>query len=274
MWIMRIFSLLLGAILIVGCSRLGDSPAQSESPDIDATVQALVAEALPTETAIPTPDIAATVQALVAEALPTETAVPTPNIAATVQALVAEALPTETAVPTPAPSPTATSMQMDSSRTDATREDEARVMVEATAISDDSMMMVGDMVAKDDRFGGTLRVVAQASTESLDTSFSGAYVITVVSGHIWERLFERDADFSPQPQMVSSWEADDAGTTYTFTLRDGLKFHDGGSVTSDDVIPSLWRMWQTTASRRVPPIAAGRLCRASRGQRGRPRKAR
>ena len=152
----------------------------------------------------------------------------------------------------PAPSETDAAMADDAMEKDAMEEDamekDAEVMVEATAISDDSMMMVGDMVAKDDRFGGTLRVVAQASTESLDTSFSGAYVITVVSGHIWERLFERDADFNPQPQMVSSWEVDDAGTTYTFTLRDGLKFHDGGGVTSDDVIPSLWRMWQTTAA--------------------------
>lgn len=122
------------------------------------------------------------------------------------------------------------------------------VVVEATAISDDSMMMAGDMVAGDDRFGGTLRVVAQASTETLDTSFSAAYVITVVSGHIWERLFERDAGFNPSPQMVSDWEVDGAGTTYTFTLRDGLKFHDGGSVTSDDVIPSVQRMWETTAA--------------------------
>ncbi len=157
----------------------------------------------------------------------------------------------------PAPSETDAAMEEDAMVDDAMEEEamaddameeDAEVMVEATAISDDSMMMVGDMVAKDDRFGGTLRVVAQASTESLDTSFSGAYVITVVSGHIWERLFERDADFNPQPQMVSSWEVDDAGTTYTFTLRDGLKFHDGGGVTSDDVIPSLWRMWQTTAA--------------------------
>ncbi len=157
----------------------------------------------------------------------------------------------------PAPSETDAAMADDAMEEDAMEEEamaddameeDADVMVEATAISDDSMMMVSDMVAGDDRFGGTLRVVAQASTESLDTSFSGAYVITVVSGHIWERLFERDADFNPQPQMVSSWEVDDAGTTYTFTLRDGLKFHDGGGVTSDDVIPSLWRMWQTTAA--------------------------
>ena len=76
---------------------------------------------------------------------------------------MAEALPTETAVPTPPPSPTATPVQMDSSRTDAPREDEAKVVVEATAISDDSLKVVGDMVAKDDKFGGTLRVVAQSS---------------------------------------------------------------------------------------------------------------
>ena len=62
--------------------------------------------------------------------------------------------------------------------TDAMEDDTTDVMVEATAITDDSMMMVGDTVAKDDRFGGTLRVVAQASTESLDTSFSGRFSTT------------------------------------------------------------------------------------------------
>ena len=118
----------------------------------------------------------------------------------------------------PAASDTDTAMETEAPDTDAADDAmETDVMVEATAISDSSMTAVKDMVAGDDRFGGTLRVVAQASTESLDTSFSGAYVITVVSGHIWERLFERDADFNPQPQMVSSWDVDDAGTTFTFT---------------------------------------------------------
>ena len=53
-----------------------------------------------------------------------------------------------------------------------------------------------------EKFGGTLKVAAQASLETLDTSFSGAYVVTTISAHVWERLFERDAGFNAKPQMV------------------------------------------------------------------------
>ena len=118
---------------------------------------------------------------------------------------------------------------------------------EVEPVSDSTLQSLGDMKTGD-KFGGTLKVAAQASLETLDTSFSGAYVVTTISAHVWERLFERDGGFNAKPQMVSGWEVDDAGTTYTFTLRDGMTFHDGSSVTSGDVIPSLKRMWETTAA--------------------------
>ena len=118
---------------------------------------------------------------------------------------------------------------------------------EVEPVSESTLQSLGDMKTGD-KFGGTLKVAAQASLETLDTSFSGAYVVTTISAHVWERLFERDAGFNAKPQMVSGWEVDDAGTTYTFTLRDGMTFHDGSSVTSGDVIPSLKRMWETTAA--------------------------
>ena len=69
MWIMRVSNLPLEALLIVGCSTLGESPPRNEAPDIDATVQAFVAEARPTETAVPTPTPAP---------LPTPVSTPTP----------------------------------------------------------------------------------------------------------------------------------------------------------------------------------------------------
>ena len=45
----------------------------------------------------------------------------------------------------------------------------------------------------------------------------------------------------PQPQMVGKYEISPDRLTYTFTLRDGLKFHDGSPVTTKDVIASLKR---------------------------------
>ena len=50
-----------------------------------------------------------------------------------------------------------------------------------------------------------------------------------------------DEDFKPQPQMVESWNTSSDGKTWTFVLRDGLKFHDGNPVTGDDVVASLER---------------------------------
>lgn len=109
-------ALTLLALLVAGCSNAGDTPAPIPTPDLEATVQAAVAEALPTETPIPTPDIDATVAARLAEELPTETPFPTPDVDATVEArLSARATamptpsPTRTLTPTPTQIPTPTS---------------------------------------------------------------------------------------------------------------------------------------------------------------------
>ena len=44
-----------------------------------------------------------------------------------------------------------------------------------------------------------------------------------------------------KPQMLEGWKVSDDKLTYTFTLRDGLTFHDGAPVTSEDCIASLKR---------------------------------
>ena len=44
-----------------------------------------------------------------------------------------------------------------------------------------------------------------------------------------------------KPQMVDKWSTSDDKLTWTFTLRDGLEFHDGAPVTAEDVVPSLKR---------------------------------
>src|SRR4029450_10156056 len=54
-------------------------------------------------------------------------------------------------------------------------------------------------------------------------------------------LFGNDDNQTPQPQMVGKYEISEDKLNYTFSLRDGLKFHDGSPVTSKDVIASLKR---------------------------------
>ncbi|MDA1189301.1 MAG: ABC transporter substrate-binding protein [Chloroflexi bacterium] len=131
-----------------------------------------------------------------------------------------------------------TATQAPQSTTVATQVQSTQV-VQATPTS---AMMEGEA-----KHGGTLRVVSQASIESLDMSFTGAWVTTVVAAHIWDRLFEPASDYSVHPQMVESWEVNADGSKWTFTLRNGLKFHDGTNVEAADVIPSLKRIWVTQA---------------------------
>ena len=58
---------------------------------------------------------------------------------------------------------------------------------------------------------------------------------------VFDTLFALDKDFKPQPQMVDTWKASDDKLTYTFTLRDGLKWHDGQPVRAADCIASIER---------------------------------
>ena len=86
-----------------------------------------------------------------------------------------------------------------------------------------------------------LRVIPHADLKNLDPIWTTAYISRNHGYLIYDTLFAMDEDFKPQPQMVDSWETSDDNMTWTFTLRDGLKFHDGAPVTSADVIASLER---------------------------------
>src|SRR5436305_13375170 len=57
---------------------------------------------------------------------------------------------------------------------------------------------------------------------------------------VYDTLLATDSNFKIQPQMAD-WKVSDDKLTYTFTLRDGLKWHDGAPVTADDCVASLKR---------------------------------
>jgi peptide/nickel transport system substrate-binding protein len=87
-----------------------------------------------------------------------------------------------------------------------------------------------------------LRVVPHADLTQLDPVFAAILITREYGLMIYEELFAWDAKLQPKPQMVESWTTSPDGLTWRFTLRDGLKFHDGQAVTTADVIPSL-RRW-------------------------------
>ena len=87
----------------------------------------------------------------------------------------------------------------------------------------------------------TLRFIPQADLRSIDPIWTTAYVTRNFGYLVFDTLFALDKNFKPQPQMVDHWQVSDDKLTYTFVLRDGLKWHDGQPVRAVDCIASIER---------------------------------
>jgi peptide/nickel transport system substrate-binding protein len=98
----------------------------------------------------------------------------------------------------------------------------------------------------------TLRFVPQANLANLDPIWTTQYVVRNGSLLIWDMLFGVDDKLQPQPQMVESYQASPDFKTWTFTLRPGLKFHDGETVLAKDAVASINRWMVRDASMGVP----------------------
>src|SRR5947207_7300501 len=88
----------------------------------------------------------------------------------------------------------------------------------------------------------TVRAVLHGDLKIFDPIWTTANMTGNHGLLIYDTLFGLDDKRDVQPQMVDKWGISDDKKTYTFTLRDGLKFHDGQAVTSADVVASI-RRW-------------------------------
>jgi len=86
-----------------------------------------------------------------------------------------------------------------------------------------------------------LRFIPQADLRSIDPIWTTAYVTRNFGYLVFDTLFSLDKDFKPQPQMVDRWTVSDDKLSYRFTLRDGLKWHDGQPVRAADCVASIER---------------------------------
>src|SRR6195952_610661 len=88
--------------------------------------------------------------------------------------------------------------------------------------------------------GKTVTAVMHSDLRVLDPGITTAYIVRDHGYMVYDTLLAMDADFKVQPQMASYKVSDDK-LVYTFTLRDGLKWHDGPPVTAEDCVASLKR---------------------------------
>ena len=88
--------------------------------------------------------------------------------------------------------------------------------------------------------GKTITAVMHSDLRVIDPIMTTAYITRDHGYMVYDTLLATDSSFKIQPQMAD-WKVSDDKLTYTFTLRDGLKWHDGTPVTAEDCVASLQR---------------------------------
>ena len=96
-------------------------------------------------------------------------------------------------------------------------------------------------LAQTPKRGGTLRFIPIGDLKILDPIWTTAYITRDHGYMIWDTLFATDANFQIKPQMVDKHTTSRDGMKWSFTLRDGLRFHDGQPVTAEDCVASIVR---------------------------------
>jgi peptide/nickel transport system substrate-binding protein len=86
----------------------------------------------------------------------------------------------------------------------------------------------------------TITAVMHSDLRVIDPGMTTAYITRDHGYMVYDTLLAMDSNFKIQPQMAD-WKVSDDKLTYTFMLRDGLKWHDGTPVTAEDCVASLKR---------------------------------
>lgn len=90
-------------------------------------------------------------------------------------------------------------------------------------------------IAENPTMGGTLNMGLLVEPPGLDPFHQAADARIQLSVLMYQGLFYESADGQAVPLLAESYEVSDDGLTYTVTLREGVKFHDGSDMTAEDV---------------------------------------
>src|SRR5262245_29330387 len=87
------------------------------------------------------------------------------------------------------------------------------------------------------RRGGVLRVAHAADPPSLDTHQEHTFAVNIPMAPVYNTLVMFDRHNYPKVigDLATAWTVSAGGLTYTFTLHQGVTFHDGSELTSADV---------------------------------------
>jgi hypothetical protein len=90
--------------------------------------------------------------------------------------------------------------------------------------------------------GGSITIAIQTEPAAWDpTQVAGADISRVVYDNVLQGLVKRNPKGEIVPSLATRWTVSNSGLTYTFTLRQGVKFHDGSDFTAQDVLAKFNR---------------------------------
>lgn len=105
-------------------------------------------------------------------------------------------------------------------------------------------LLLGSIVgvaAQEPTPGGDLVFVRGRDISSLDPVPVGDTDTIYALNHLYETLYIADVDGTPIPHLATSFAVSDDQMSWTFKLRDGVRFHDGSDLDSEDVKFSIER---------------------------------
>ena len=99
-----------------------------------------------------------------------------------------------------------------------------------------ALLGAGASPATAQKSADTLRITMRDALPNIDPYFNNLRTGVVMHHQGWDALVYRNPEtFKLEPLLATEWKLPDA-TTIEFTLRPGVKFHDGSPFTADDVV--------------------------------------
>ncbi|HLS06530.1 MAG TPA: ABC transporter substrate-binding protein [Bacillota bacterium] len=136
-----------------------------------------------------------------------------------------------------------------SDETDSSEEADSETESES-ATTDDSTETETNDDAEEVESNGEVKIAINAQPPTLDPHMTTAGATTDVGKMMFESLLTIDSKYNPVPMLAESVDVNDDNTVFTFHLREGVLFHNGDEMTSDDVVASMnrWKEMSGVAS--------------------------
>lgn len=102
-----------------------------------------------------------------------------------------------------------------------------------------------------------VRIAMATEVDNLDPYQSAATDTSSMMDNVFDGLLDTDEKGELIPNLAESYDISEDGLTYTFTLREGVKFHDGSDLTADDVVYSYSKLAGLTTGEPMSSKFAG-----------------